>query len=99
MFGCTPGVPASLVLGVLLLEEGVRPSAAQVCLCAVSAVATEAGVGRRGGAARRAERVRARSDVVLRQPRVHRAVAPRRLHVLQREYVNYILAIQYAVFS
>ena len=77
---------SSLMLKVLLLllMEVVRP---EVGLAdSVSAdVAVAAVRGRGVGAAGCAERVGARSDVVLRQARVHRAVASRRLHLLQRK--------------
>ena len=74
-----------LLLLLLLLVEVVD---SQVGLSPVDAVAAAAAsavaVRGRGGAAGGAERVGARSDVVLRQPGVHGAVAPRRLHVLQK---------------
>ena len=68
---------------LLLLMEVVD---SQVGLASVPVV--DAAVRGRGGAAGRAERVGARSDVVLGQARVHRAVAPRRLHVLVEKRVK-----------
>ena len=67
---------------LVLLMEMVGP---EVGLADVPVVA----IGRRGRAAGRAQRVGAGRDVVLGQARVHRAVAPRRLHVLQEERIRF----------
>ena len=70
---------------LLLLMEVVSDS--EVGL-ANSVPVVAAAIWRRGGTARRAQRIGARGDVVLRQARVHRAVAPRRLHVLVEKRVK-----------
>ena len=73
---------------LLLLVEVVD---SQMGLSPVNTVpaASAVAVRGRGGAAGGAERVGARSDVVLRQPGVHGAVAPRRLHVLQKSIAHF----------
>ena len=78
-----------LLLLLLLLVEVVDSQVGLSPVDAVSAAASAVAVRGRGGAAGGAERVGARSDVVLRQPGVHGAVAPRRLHVLQKSVTHY----------
>ena len=78
-----------LLLLLLLLVEVVCPEVGLSPMDAVAAAASAVAVRGRGGTAGGAERVGARSDVVLRQPGVHGAVAPRRLHVLQKSIAHF----------
>ena len=78
-----------LLLLLLLLVEVVDSQVGLTPVDAVSATASAVAVRGRGGAAGGAERVGARSDVVLRQPGVHGAVAPRRLYVLQKSITHF----------